>query len=47
MLYIVRHIGVYPAILAYFEGIPDDNKMLRKRTKNCEVVKFGESKSVS
>lgn len=44
---IVTHGGVYPAILAYFEGIPDDNKMLRKRIKNCEVIKFGESKSVS
>ena len=44
---IVTHGGVYPAILSYFEGIPNDNKMLRKRIKNCEVVRFGKSENVS
>lgn len=37
---LVTHGGVYPAILTYFNGIPEDNKVLRQRIKNCEIVKF-------
>lgn len=38
---IVTHGGVFPAINAYFNGIPEDNNLLKRRIKNCEVIKYG------
>lgn len=37
---IVTHGGIYPAIEAYFNGIPKDSQILTRRIGNCEVVKF-------
>lgn len=41
---VVTHGGIYPAIEAYFNGIPEDNQMLKRRIKNCEVIKYASNK---
>lgn len=37
---LVTHGGVIPAILAYFNGIPEDNNFFRRRSRNCEIIKI-------
>ena len=37
---VITHNNIYPAIDAYFNGIPDNNQVLRRYLENCEVVKF-------
>lgn len=44
---LVTHGGVFPAVLAYFNGIPSDKQVLTQRIKNCEVVKFEGNKNMS
>ncbi len=37
---IVTHMNVLPAINAYFNGIPDNNQMTKRRLSNCEVITY-------
>lgn len=37
---IVTHNGVCRAINVYFNGIPEDNNLVKLGIKNCEVVKY-------
>ncbi len=37
---IVGHSGVSRAFYAYFNGIPEDGRLLNKGLKNCEIKKY-------
>ncbi len=37
---LVAHSGVSIAVKCYFEGIPEDDKLVEIRLKNCEIAKY-------
>jgi len=37
---LVAHSGVSIAVKCYFEGIPEDDKLIEIRLKNCEIAKY-------
>ncbi len=44
---LVTHGGVIPAILAYFNGIPEDNNFFRRKSRNCEIIKIDNNGDIS